>query len=675
MADTFIDPRDEFLDADPRDAFLARSDFIADEQDRVREIDQPTHDVAKAAIAIGGLYLLYRLYIKRKLKESQAKDLQTLKDVAKTSWQAFAPWWVGIASTQLMAGYVQGARAAQTGTVDQELLYNIAQNYAAQLGDEINEVSREAMVLGFQSQVNRKVPVALAASRVGEAFGVPPRTMNSLINVWTREESKQLHARVVVSVKDKQASVIIESANKHRAAQIGENELFAVQHQAKQMIWMYGIEHGTIPASATRTWVTAEDERVCTSCGPMDKSEAPVGEQFQTSDGDIWAPPKHLGCRCDTILNFNVVDSLEQEMNDLTDESISKAQGTDPYDRDKHGYFAARESRPTKVKLKVDDPFIKDLERQLESYLSSKKDVVPKTATEERSVPSQMTVSSFGHSPQPTTRPGGPSSLSISRIDASSIPSSMGPSSMSQSAMTPSTFRSSQMTPSPFATPRTPPTPPPTEKPLSDWELFPNGLRLMKFYNPKDNYGNDTGYDTIEITSKDIYQLDDIHGNLVINAQIDDYWRNFKKDYSATLDQDDVEVYLQSPDAPADQNFYTMIVPAMVHLKLLNQAINGDFKGEKTTLEGIDDHGNDVNFTFDNDYIADKDGLDIINTVHANMPVVMVMSHQRKGTTEIYHGRQGYGINPGTWEYTDRQDFSDEHGAYRSIYISPVDLK
>ena len=684
MTDVIADPRTTFLESDPREAFLAQSDFTPDEQNQIRAIDQPTHSVLKASLALGGLYLLYRLYIKRKLKESNAKTLEELKAVAAKSWQVFVPWWVGIASTQLMTGYAKGIQEVASGTVDQELLYDIAQSYSAQLGESINDVSREAMTAGFQAQVNRKVPAVIAARRVGEAFGVPPRTMNSLVSVWTRDEGKQMHARVVVSVKDKQADVIIESANQHRARQIGETEMFTVQHQAKQMLWMYGMEHGTIPRSATRTWVTAKDERVCTSCGPMDKVEAPLGEQFKTSTGDIWAPPFHPSCRCDTILNFNMSDSLRREMDELTsDEPVSKAQGTDPYDRDKRGYFAARESRPTKVKLKVDDPFIKDLERQLENYLATKK-TEEQVKPEAKAAPSKMPVSTYGQTSE-APRTGGPSVMSVSRMNVSSLPASMSPSIMGQSVMTPSSYRPSQMVPSqmapsssPTPTPRTPPTPKPAGngdkgEPLGDWELFPNGTRFMKFYIPdENNERNSAGH--IEVTANDIYQLDDTHGNFVINGQIDDYWRNFKTEFSATLDQDDVEIYLQSPNAPADKNFYTIIVPADVHRKLLNQAVAGDFKGEKTILEGMDDNGKDVHFSFDNDYIAGKEGLGLIELVSDHMPVVMVMSHRRTGTTEIYEGKQGYGTNPGTWEYSDRQDFSDEHGAYRNIYITPVGL-
>jgi len=342
------------LDPSPN---LAGAELTPDEQALADRIDHPNpdHSLVLVAAGLGAAFLLYHRYLKRRLnQEMKDKDPSDLSLVAQATANAFIPRWVQLVAPHLVAGYLEGLAQAQAGDISQEYLLDIAEGYAAELGASLNEVTIEAAVSGFHAQVNRKVPPRKALSNVVHAIGTPPRTMNSLVTIWTGEDPKVLSASPVSSRRDAKADAIIDKALATRAHQIGENEAWTARSQAKQLVWMYGIQKGTIPPEATRVWRTAKDERVCAVCGPLHKVEVPIAQPFVTDAGKFWSPPTHPNCRCDIDLAFDVT-SLFRPVRE--EELVGKNFGDDPYDRDRHGRFSRQESRSkAKPKLGFKDP-------------------------------------------------------------------------------------------------------------------------------------------------------------------------------------------------------------------------------------------------------------------------------------------------------------------------------
>lgn len=343
MTAVFADPYEEFLAQDPT---ILREPELTQEQ----AVNQG-HGWVAPALGIGAAYLVYRSYMSRRMKtESQKLGMQLSKSalrlVGGSIWFGFAPRWVTMTAPYLAAGYYEGARQASAHQVPQQLLQGIAQDYARELGNQLNETSMDAVLSGYQAQVNRKVPPIQAAQRVSDAYGVTQRPMNTLVNVWTGQDAKVLSDQTLPSPKEERAKMIINAQNAQRARTIGEHEAFAARTQGKQVVWMYGVEHGIIPTTAVRRWVTAADEKVCPVCGPMDGKESPVSEKFDTKAGKLWTPPMHVNCRCDLLLDVDPID----ELNALMDEqSVAKAMGQDRYDRSSNGRFARTESRRSQM--------------------------------------------------------------------------------------------------------------------------------------------------------------------------------------------------------------------------------------------------------------------------------------------------------------------------------------
>lgn len=347
--------------ADPRE-LVNPYELTPDEQVSYDEVVSSSHKLS-AAVGIGAAFLVYRMYMAARVRaalDTAKPDSNVLLKSASVAFNAFVPRWVSMVVPYLVAGYLEGVDAADSGYIPGDILNKIATEYAVELGTHINQVSAKAVVEGFQAQVNRKVPPIMAAQRAANAYGVTASGMNTLVAVWSSEDPKKLTSQVMPRVIERRAQGLIEGNVVVRAKVIGDNEAWAARSQAKQLVWMFGVDKGLIPESAHRIWLTAEDERVCPQCGPMDKMEAPVGVKFKTPDGvEVWAPGLHPGCRCDVILDFNVTENIADQLTVLLEEeSVSKAQGQDPYNRDKDGQFAHRESRAKTLPYKEPEVWV-----------------------------------------------------------------------------------------------------------------------------------------------------------------------------------------------------------------------------------------------------------------------------------------------------------------------------
>lgn len=102
---------------------------------------------------------------------------------------------------------------------------------------------------------------------------------------------------------------IYEMSDEVRAEQVARTEVFRVANDATKEAWK---QSGVVK---TIKWYTAQDERVCPYCDPMngkvidieknffnkgDMVEGSDGSQFNADYSDVGAPPLHVSCRCYT---------------------------------------------------------------------------------------------------------------------------------------------------------------------------------------------------------------------------------------------------------------------------------------------------------------------------------------------------------------------------------------
>lgn len=265
------------------------------------------------AAGLGGAFYVYREYMRRRLEKRinaiQSTDPEQIRRESQQIFVEFRPVWISMAGPLLLRGYLNGVEETDF-LLSVPFLSDLADNYAYSLANHINDVSSEAIVRGYIAQVNRNIPTKVALANVIDAFGVPPRTMKSLVNIWTTKEEPKLSENLMPSVKKLRAKQVALASIKQRADTIGDQESWNAKQQGKQVLWLYAMKQGLIPDTATRTWITADDERVCPHCGPMHKVELSITEPFEVpisgGTGKFWAPPVHPRCRCEVKLNANI---------------------------------------------------------------------------------------------------------------------------------------------------------------------------------------------------------------------------------------------------------------------------------------------------------------------------------------------------------------------------------
>ena len=105
----------------------------------------------------------------------------------------------------------------------------------------------------------------------------------------------------------------------YRAKMIARTEVARARSYGQQLFWEQSAEKMLLPVDSQRVWMTADDERVCDICGPMDQSRAGLHEPWMTPAGLVNVPTdSHPQCRCAMGMFFP----------GFTDESILRAPST-----------------------------------------------------------------------------------------------------------------------------------------------------------------------------------------------------------------------------------------------------------------------------------------------------------------------------------------------------------
>ncbi len=666
MSAVIPDPVQDFLAQDP--TALVDPTILVEPELAQEEAVRSGPGKVTAAVGLGAAYLVYRAYMARRMKETvRAKggdvDHKFLMAAASLIWNSFIPRWVSMTAPYLVAGYIEGIRAADAGDVPTELLRTIATSYAEELGNHINQVSADAVVSGFNAQVNRKVPPFLAAKRVSDAYGVPKRGMNALVNVWMSEEKARVSDRPLPSSKDERAKALISAQNVLRARQVGDNEEWAARTQAKQIVWMYGVDKGVLPSTARRVWITADDERVCEVCGPLDGKAAPVGEQFKTSLGKFWTPPTHINCRCDVVLDLSVTGDIQDEITALLEsETVTKAVGTDPYDRDPRGRFARNEGRSAKP-FKEREAAVDEMLAQVSAALSAPVTLRPLQSDPMKSEPLKLSplkplqpLQGLRALKAPTAAEGKKLSIKLKpsvEMKIGLIRSRPLP----QGTFSPEKIRAEDI-----------------ETEEGSWHYMDEVLTtVMDPYNHRD-IGDKVLLDgRAQFYTEDTLVYDPAIKNL--REAIGDYWEKWMEEEAEEfrLDQRDNGGTALYRDEGTDA---TWVVPEEAYVTMLADLINGTkpHHQEIVELEGIMEHAGET-LGITTGELAD--GLGVTQKADDAAPVLVQTKHGMPGVTEQINAQEWR--NPGKWRIVNIREVGESetnyhHMGYTILEVEPADL-
>src|SRR4051812_4829550 len=115
----------------------------------------------------------YRLFAIRHMGENLVNQTivndTVIRQTLDTSWQLFVPVFKKATGPMIAEAYIRAFRAVHQGDVPIQLIYALADEHAARVGKYFNDTSADALVQGFNTFVNKKIPQRAAIERVVDA--------------------------------------------------------------------------------------------------------------------------------------------------------------------------------------------------------------------------------------------------------------------------------------------------------------------------------------------------------------------------------------------------------------------------------------------------------------------------------------------------------------------------
>ena len=292
-----------------------------------------------------------------------------LVDLADVAWQLNFWKFRKISAPVMADAYVRAYHHANAGDVPTSVIYDLADKHADRIGDYFHQSSKQAMVEGFNSYVNRRIASRAAAARVLEGYGLTPRQMGGYVSATASLDAK-VSSREQRSLKAKLVDYVARSFRR-RIKIFADQEAHNIDQQAQQLAWMWLVSKGRLSPAAEKVWITAKDEKVCKICGPLHGQKVGVNEQFHAKQGDaelaFWSPGVHPNCRCEVRLlenKFTITKSQTGVSKALRGGQLQQFNRKHP--RDREGQFADIPDQPrAQQRTLVDPEWLKQVEAEI----------------------------------------------------------------------------------------------------------------------------------------------------------------------------------------------------------------------------------------------------------------------------------------------------------------------
>lgn len=298
--------------------------------------DDESH-IVEIGVGLAAAYLAYRWWVKPRLAQHKPRTPEESRTAASLVTRGARVVWERLARPAVMAAYT----ASTGGVVPYPVVEKMAQAYIDELGDYVDSTSVDALVEGFTAQISNGWGEGISWMRASEGFGLDGRQMRSYLSGLMGADKTYSGEPIPPQVIKK-----VNMAIMRRADLLGMNESRKAVQMGKNMLWLAMAAQGDLPPGTMKKWVTAEDERVCAVCGPLDQVTIPLHQQFESAGQRFYAPVVHPNCRCNLEIVYPPLDVVKKDA------------GDDKYDRNRKGQFWFREERAgnTEERFKIVAP-------------------------------------------------------------------------------------------------------------------------------------------------------------------------------------------------------------------------------------------------------------------------------------------------------------------------------
>jgi SPP1 gp7 family putative phage head morphogenesis protein len=178
-----------------------------------------------------------------------------------------------------------------------------ASKRAGQLVTSIDELTRIAIRKIIVDAFNEQIDVRATARRIKNVVGLHPRWADAVIKFEKREFQRLLRTgmkETTARTKSQERAVrYSDQLKSKRATMIARTEIQIAQNEGRYEGWKQADKAGLVDPQSSKMWVTAQDERTCPICAPLDGEMVPWNGVFSIG---LEAPIVHPHCRCAMVI-------------------------------------------------------------------------------------------------------------------------------------------------------------------------------------------------------------------------------------------------------------------------------------------------------------------------------------------------------------------------------------
>lgn len=233
---------------------------------------------------------LKAMLVKGKVPESLR--IQWEQDFALMISRYFSPVYQSLIITgamQIQEAFEFKIDLAQNGIKDW------IENRGAELVVQMTTTQKEALKVAIdKAAVGGEFTVDQLSRVIRPTIGLTRRESGAVVNYFNKLTSAGRTYKDARVLADNYAKRL----HRYRAMRIARTELAYAYNQGNHQGMEQAKDKGYI-AGYKKKWLTADDERVCPVCGPLDGVIVEENEYFMGSDGKkVLIPPYHVQCRC-----------------------------------------------------------------------------------------------------------------------------------------------------------------------------------------------------------------------------------------------------------------------------------------------------------------------------------------------------------------------------------------
>lgn len=181
-----------------------------------------------------------------------------------------------------------------------------AKQNSARLLRDMSRTAQAAVRNAIHRSFAEHIPPRTAARLIRDAITLTEKQIDAVVNLHqkllTANGQTVFAGKTAIRVPlnglsasrvDRELERYADRLLSQRALSIARTETLNAATAGQQQLWREAAKRGDIDKSSKRVWITAQDERLCPLCAPMDGETVGIFEGFSLGD-----PPAHTNCRC-----------------------------------------------------------------------------------------------------------------------------------------------------------------------------------------------------------------------------------------------------------------------------------------------------------------------------------------------------------------------------------------